>query len=126
MTAGLAALILSAAGLYGLLGAPGLPDEPLRLRQAREAAAWAERPTQAEVEAMVAERDLTPPGVAPEEEALVARLQQALESRPNDATGHRLLARSLGALGRWSEARAAQERVVEITGSNASARSSGA
>jgi cytochrome c-type biogenesis protein CcmH len=118
----MSALLIAAAGLYAVLGAPGLPDDPLRARLAREAAARAARPTQAEVEAMVAARGLEAAPVAPEDEALVAKLQQALESRPDDAQGHRLLARSLAALGRWSEARAAQERAVEIAGDQATAQ----
>jgi cytochrome c-type biogenesis protein CcmH len=53
---------------------------------------------------------------------MVARLQEMLEQRPGDAEGHRVLARSLGALGRWPEARAAQARAVEIFGERAAAR----
>jgi cytochrome c-type biogenesis protein CcmH len=120
--AAIAALLVAAAGLYGLLGAPGLPDDPLRARLAREAAARAERPSQAEVEAMVAARGPAPASGSSEDAALVAKLQQTLEARPDDAQGHRLLARSLATLGRWSEARAAQERVVEIAGDQASAQ----
>jgi cytochrome c-type biogenesis protein CcmH len=118
----LAALALAAGGAYAWLGAPGLPDQPLAARMAREAEAWASRPGQAEVEAMIAARSPAAPAPEGEDAAMVARLQEMLEQRPGDAEGHRVLARSLGALGRWPEARAAQARAVEIFGERAAAR----
>jgi cytochrome c-type biogenesis protein CcmH len=111
----------AAVGLYAGLGAPGLRDQPLAVRQAREATARAERPGQAEAEAMVAANAPPPPPLAGEEAELVARLGQVLKDRPQDVEGHRLLARSLASLGRWPEARAAQERVVELLGDQATA-----
>jgi cytochrome c-type biogenesis protein CcmH len=120
---GVAVLALAAGGLYALLGAPGLPDQPRQARLDREAAARADRPTQAEVEAAIAARGETPPAAGTAEDAaLVARLQQVLEARPDDLQGHRLLARSLAALGRWPEARAAQGRVTELLGADATAQ----
>jgi cytochrome c-type biogenesis protein CcmH len=110
----------AAVGLYAGLGAPGLRDQPLAARQAREAAARAERPGQAAAEAMVAANAPAPP-LAGEEAELVARLEQVLKERPQDIEGHRLLARSLASLGRWPEARAAQERVVELLGDRTTA-----
>jgi cytochrome c-type biogenesis protein CcmH len=117
------AALLATGGLYALLGAPGLPDQPLAARQAREAAARADRPGQAEAEAMAARAGAagTPADAGAEDLALVARLEAALKSRPDDLEGHRLLARSLAGLGRWPEARAAQERVVELLGDDAAA-----
>lgn len=117
--AGTAALALT-AGLYLALGAPGLPDDPLQPRLAREAAERASRMGQVEAEARVAANQ---PPVAPEGEdaALIARLQDVLADRPDDLEGHRLLARSLAASGRWAEARAAQDRVLAILGDQASA-----
>jgi cytochrome c-type biogenesis protein CcmH len=120
-----AALALAALGLYAALGAPGLPDQPLQARMEQAAAERAKRPSQAEVEAMMAVR--TPegdaaPAASPEDTALVARLQEALKSRPDDLQGHRLLARALATLGRWPEARAAQERVLALLGGDAAAQ----
>jgi cytochrome c-type biogenesis protein CcmH len=118
------ALALAALGLYATLGAPGLPDQPLRARMERAAAVRAARPSQAEVEAMIAARapERAPESASPEDTALVARLQQALKSRPDDLQGHRLLARALATLGRWPEARAAQERVLALLGGDAAAQ----
>ncbi len=112
-----AALALAAAGLYAGLGAPLLPDQPLAARLERQAEERANRPTQAVAEAMVAgDAEAAPPAAAsPEDLALLARLQAVLAERPDDLQGHRLLARSLGTLGRWAEAAAAQARVVELT-----------
>ncbi len=88
-----AALVLAGLGLYALLGAPGLPDQPLAARQARET----------------------------DDATLVARLQKALETRPDDLVGHRLLAQSLAGLDRWPEAAAAQAQVLAILGDQATA-----
>lgn len=114
------ALLAAAGGLYLRLGSPGLPDQPLAERMARAAAAHADRPDQAAAEAFAAEGAAgTAPTARPEDLALIDRLRQVLESRPDDVAGHRLLVQSLGALGRWPEARAAQERVVAILGDRA-------
>lgn len=114
---------LGALGLYVWLGVPGMPDEPLAARNAEAATARANRPSQAEAEAMIAAK--APAAPAPpagsQDAELVAKLQEVLKTRPDDLQGHRLLARSLGSLGRWPEARAAQERVVALLGEQATA-----
>lgn len=113
-------LLVAAGGLYATFGSPGLPDDPLQPRLAREAAARAARPKQAEVEAIIAARGIAPKvDSRPEDVALVDRLQQVVATRPDDIDGQRLLARSLASLGRWPEARAAQERVLALLGTGA-------
>jgi cytochrome c-type biogenesis protein CcmH len=52
---------------------------------------------------------------------MVDRLAQAMAERPDDLRGQRLLAGSMATLGRWAEARAAQERVVTLLGAEATA-----
>lgn len=52
---------------------------------------------------------------------LVDRLKAILKDRPDDARGHRLLARALSGLGDWTGARIAQGDVVRILGGQASA-----
>jgi len=113
------AVVAVAGGLYATIGAPGLRDQPLAARRAAEAEARANRPRQAKAEAVLG----APPAAAadPQEVALVERLKAVLKERPRDLEGHRLLARSLGALGRWAEAHAAQRRVIELSGDKATA-----
>lgn len=116
-------LVGSSAGLYAVIGGPGRPDQPLAMRLAALDAARANRPGQAEVEAIVAERGVRrEPEIPEEQRALVERLATLLETRPEDLQGHRLLARSEASLGRWARARAAQERVVDLLGTEASAQ----
>lgn len=112
---------LGAAGvLYQMLGSAGLPDQPLSVRIAEEAARRANRPDQAQAETLAAPH--LPPASAdarPDDVALVERMQAVMAGRPDDLEGQRLLARSLATLGRWADARAAQERVVTLLGANA-------
>ncbi len=126
---GVLALAVALTGLlYGRIGAPGLPDLPLATRMERMAAERANRPGQAEVEAIIAsmpEDQLPPqpalPPVSAEDMAMVDRLARAMEERPDDLRGQQLLAGSMATLGRWTEARTAQERVVTLLGDAATA-----
>lgn len=123
------ALAAAAAGLYSTLGAPGRPDDPLAARLAAIAAQRANRPTQAEVEAIAAASPPAAPTGSPAttgpeppagsemtDLALVEQLRGVLADRPDDLEGHRLLARAEASLGNWPQARAAQERLVELLG----------
>lgn len=113
-------LVLAALGLYRWLGVPGLPDQPLAERAAEAAVARANRPGQAAAEAVLAQRpDRATPAPSAADVALVDKLEAVLQDRPDDLQGQRLLARSLSTLGRWSEARGAQERVVALLGDKA-------
>lgn len=126
-TYGLVAIIIVASSLGGLSiyrswGAPGLPDFPYSENLARQAAAN-ERPTQAEAEAiLMAQQEEV--GALPNLEALsqtqdselLDELAEVLKTRPDDLEGHRLLARNLAAAGRFIEAHAAEDKVIEILG----------
>lgn len=134
-TAAAAAIGVAAAagGIYVTVGAPGRPDQPLAGRRAVLAEARAERPSQAEVEAIASPAGATAggepapldagpaAGATPEDLDLVQRLRAAVAARPDDAQGHRLLARTEASLGAWVAARAAQERAVDLAGPAASA-----
>ncbi|MBP7000923.1 MAG: c-type cytochrome biogenesis protein CcmI [Amaricoccus sp.] len=119
------ALVLAAAGVYATLGAAGRPDAPLTERLAALARARAERPSQAEVEAMAAEAGHPspprPPALAPDDAALLDRLRVAVAARPDDPTGQRLLARTELSLGNWAAAREAWRRAVDLAGAEATA-----
>ncbi|WP_118134857.1 c-type cytochrome biogenesis protein CcmI [Oceanicella sp. SM1341] len=110
---------LGAVGLYARLGTPALRDQPLAERQAA-------RPGQDRIEAMLAEAGLTPETPQTEETAqltdLVGKLRAVLSERQDDERGHRLLVGALAQLHRYSEARVAQARVVELAGDRASVR----
>jgi len=81
------------------------------------AAERANRPSQAEVEAVAAKSPTEGASEASAEDlALVERLREALVERPEEVEGRRLLARSEAALGRWAAARAAQEQVIALVG----------
>lgn len=103
---------LGAFGLYGNLGAPGYGDLALADRIERAAIARQERPDQAAAEASVP--DVEAPPTSPDHVALVIKLREVLKERPNDAEGHRLLARSEASLGRFKAAHEAQERMIEL------------
>ena len=119
-------IVASLAGawtVYSRIGAPGYPDLPLEIRLERIAEARASRPDQAAVEAMIAADPVAPKAAPPDAEAqaLIDRLAAVLEERPGEVQGQRLLARSLGALGLWSEAHQAQEKVIGILGDDVAA-----
>jgi cytochrome c-type biogenesis protein CcmH len=112
---------LAAAGLYGRLGAPGFPDQPLALRLAGGGIERMARPSQAEAEAMVAAEGVALPEPDPQNAALIAQLRAVREGRPDVGAGLALLARSLAWVGRLADARVAQGRVVELMGAGAGA-----
>ena len=116
----LASLVLLAAsvGVYQKIGAPGYPDLPLKLRIAEAEQARESRPSQAEIEAQV------PPVAAdvdPRQKELVAKLRTAVAARPDDLKGHELLAGNEAALGNYTAAYRAHQRVIEIKGADATA-----
>ncbi len=108
---------LASLALYARFGVPGFPDQPLAQRLAGGGLERAARPSQAEAEARAEASGLRPPvEIDPQSAGMVTQLEEILRSRPDDLQGHRLLARSLAAVGRLPEARAAQARVVELLG----------
>ncbi len=110
----LAVMSAGALGIYAYLGNPGAPDQPLAARTG------ADRPAQAEVEAQFAEAGSQPPRVLEgREKELLDKLRAALESRPDDLTGHQLLAQTLNSIGDYAAAWAAQDEVIRILGNAA-------
>lgn len=97
-----------AAGLYGLIGGEGQPDQPLASRAAPD------RPSQEQAEALAT---TAPPAQSPDEDyrALVVQLEAATAQRPDDAQGQRLLGTALMRLGRFAEARQAIGRYIELS-----------
>lgn len=90
-----AAVPVTAGGLYLYIGSPGLPDMPLQARM-----------------------DLAPAQPDPEEQdlaTLTEQLAERMEQRPDDPLGWTMLGRSYRALGRFAEAAGAFERAVELS-----------
>ena len=120
-----AATIALGLGTYLVTGAPGTPDQPLTRRIEDNRAAYAARPSQAQMEAQLAEATakLDPlDGVPPDQRALLDRLLEVLEERPDDLRGHELLEGFLSSIQDWSGAARAQARVVELKGDTATAQ----
>lgn len=109
-------------GTYGTFGVPALPDRPLTARLEEEAAKRADRPAQAEAEAMIAAQQTEePPAPNAEQLDLIDRLEELLQERPDDLRGHKLLSSNLANLGLFSRAAQAQTKVIAIQGADAGA-----
>lgn len=130
LTAGLALVGIPAlaAALYFGIGAPGFPDQPLSERRDAagrvfDAGSAAQRPSQAEAEAMAAANLPPAPEAAKDMEFLeqIRRLEEVVANRPNDAEGHRLLADALLQVGRWSDASKTFGALIDLLGSTADA-----
>ncbi|MFP4273979.1 MAG: c-type cytochrome biogenesis protein CcmI, partial [Paracoccaceae bacterium] len=115
----LVALVGGGLWIYRDLGAPGYGDLPLvsRMQQADEMRE--NRPGQREAEQQVPAAP--EPEVAPDYAELMQRLRAAVAERPADLEGNKLLARNEAALGNFDKAYAAQERILSIKGTEATA-----
>lgn len=113
----LAAIIGAGFWLYRDIGAPGRQDEPYAARIAAAQANAAARPSQAEAEAQAPKPVL--PAADPEYLALIEKLREAVAERPDDLTGLALLAEHEARLGNLSDARKAQQHLVELKGEQA-------
>ena len=119
--AGISGVVLlgGAFALYSELGAPGYGDLSLKTRIDAAEQARLNRPSQADAESQL------PPSANPEASQeysdLVQKLRGAVAERPNDLQGFMLLARSEAALGNFTAAYQAQERVISLKDDSATA-----
>jgi len=113
---------VSAAGLYGYwsLGAPGYPDLPLKARLEAADQMRATRPTQ---DAMAAAA-LAPPAADVPASYLesVEQLRKIVPTRPDDLQGWELLVKHERQLRNFSAAAFAQDKVMTLKGSDATAQ----
>ena len=118
-----ALVVLSLLGggwaLYARIGAPGYRDLPIETRLSAIDEAAANRPTQAEAEALAAPNLPLPPVVDPSFEELMEKLRAAVAERPDDARGLALLAENEARMGNFAAAREAQLRLLELKGDRA-------
>jgi cytochrome c-type biogenesis protein CcmH len=101
---------------YSTQGAPGFADFPLDLRKMLAAEALENRPDQAFVEAN--QRPAQPTTVSEDYIAMVEKLRNIVDERPDDLRGYRFLVRSEASLGNYTAAYQAQEKVIAILGSD--------
>lgn len=112
-------LVGGAFALYRELGAAGYPDQPLSARLEMADELRVNRPSQAEAEQMA------PPVERPQLEDsyanLLEQLRETVAKRPNDLQGHILLAQHETNAGNFKAGYEAQEKVIELSGDDASA-----
>lgn len=105
--------------LYSTIGAPGYRDLPMATRLAEISDVAANRMRQDEAEQLASEN--LPP--MPEPDArfteLMQELRRVVEERPDDIRGLTLLADNEARLGNFTAARAAQDRILELRGDDA-------
>ncbi len=113
--------ILGSGAVYMGVGAVGYPDLPLVQRFADAAAVRANRPSQTELEARFKAAFPDPEPFEGREalEPMVAQLRDALARRPEDVVGYGLLAQNEARLGNFTAAIAAQVRVIDVKGAEA-------
>ncbi len=109
-----------AFGLYTQIGAPGMGDLPLKARMAASEAERANRMTQTEAEAQIPATDITP-DVSEDFLRLMAQLRQTVKDRPGDLRGLTLLAQNESALGNYTAAYEAQQKIIDTKGDAAPA-----
>jgi cytochrome c-type biogenesis protein CcmH len=109
-----AVIALGGLGLYAWIGAPGYSDQPLANRLEMAAERLENRPSQEEAEAAAAAFLPAPPEITGEFADLMARLRAALQERPDDIQGLRLLAENEARMGNYGAARQAQEQLVDV------------
>lgn len=107
-----------AFALYGQLGAPGYPDQPLAERKENAEVTRNTRPRQKAAEEMAAAQLPAPPA-NPRLEELVAQLRDVVDERPDDIEGLRLLARNEANLGNFRDSYAAQSKLISALGEDA-------
>ena len=116
------AVVAGAGALYSQMGAMGYRDVPIKSRIAASDRLRAERLTQADAEARVADIPRTPPPEASADFlALMEDLRATVKDRPDDLRGLMLLARNEASLGRAKEAAIAQGRIIALKGADATA-----
>jgi cytochrome c-type biogenesis protein CcmH len=115
VTAGL--LLALAGGVYWQLGAPGYPDLPLKVRIANGDEFRANRPTQADAEAVAPVLDL--PEFPADYVESVEKLRALVPLRPAEVEGWELLAYHESQMRNYPAAAAAQGQVVALKAANA-------
>jgi cytochrome c-type biogenesis protein CcmH len=104
--------------IYLDLGAPGYGDLALSDRIEAAQIMRDDRPNQETAEASIPNQP-PPADTTPDYVGLVERLREAVAQRPDDTRGFTLLSQSEARLGNFAAAHAAQARVIELKGAEA-------
>ena len=115
------AVVAGGIGVYAWLGAPGYGDLPMQARLQALEAARSDRPNQDAAEAEVRSELPSPAPADPAFLTLMEQLRAAVAERPDDIQGLTFLAQYEARLGRYAEARAAQQQLVADKGDQATA-----
>ncbi len=113
------AVIAGTFALYNWIGAPGYGDLPMKERLATLETMRANRPAQTQAESEARSALPAAPEASEDFLSLMERLRAAVSARPDDIEGLTLLAQNEARLGRYAEARAAQEQLVAAKGADA-------
>jgi len=111
------AVLAAGFGIYQQIGVQGMPDFPLANRADP-------RPTQEVAEKAAAQDGAELPDIQqidPKHLKLVEQLKEVLEDRPDDLRGYRMLAENLAQIGKYVDARIAQDNVMRILGDEVTA-----
>ena len=114
------AVVGGAGALYARMGVPGYEDLPLQLRLATSDEARANRPSQAELEEVLPEFEITE-DIPEDYQALITRLRDTVAERPDDMRGLQLLARTEASIGNLPAAHVAQTKLIDLKGDAATA-----
>jgi cytochrome c-type biogenesis protein CcmH len=117
------ALVLAGGslGLYALIGAPELPDQPLQARLEAAKVARANRPNQVQAEVQIGQGA---PGEQPEIDkkyiTLVEQLRETMKERADDPEGWKLLAMHEARIGNMGHAWRAKQKMIALLGDKTS------
>jgi cytochrome c-type biogenesis protein CcmH len=106
-------LIGGSLGLYGIMGSPKLPDQPLQSRLEAAKQERLNRPNQVQAEAEVEPGPVT---VDAEYSELIEKLRKTMQERPGDVEGWKLLALHEARTGNVRAAWRAKEKVIALLG----------
>ncbi|WP_210527461.1 c-type cytochrome biogenesis protein CcmI [Rubellimicrobium arenae] len=110
-------VVMGSLVLYASIGHPGSPDDPRAARLADAQRLRDDRPSQADAEAQAASLLATPPPDVPADYLeMVDELRRVVPTRPDDLQGWELLSLHEARLGRYKEAKEAQQHVVTLKG----------
>ena len=112
-------ILVGTFSTYAYIGNPTLKDMPLKSRLAQAQENRSNRISQENAELLVPDKNIEAPDDYLD---LVSKLRSAMQDRPNDMQGLRLLALHEFRLGKYRSARKAHTQIINILGNKATAK----